>query len=478
MKKEDRDILKRALAGLEKSELVELVLKQAEQIDVLEKNQGVLQTDLKRVQDLLKTSLRAEKRQAAPFGKKEVKQNPKPRGRKGGHKGKYRTASGEITEYAESPLEGCPKCGGVLEDLKPLDQIIEEIPVVKPRIISLRTWQGKCGCCGKVRSTHPLQVGTARGSAKVHLGPRALSWVLKFRHQYGISVANSCSLVKDAFGLPLSGGAVSHTEQRMAKKLMPNYEQLLEQARQAERIHVDETSWYVGGPKWWLWTFANDDMTLYEVNKSRGKDVLHKILGEEFEGILVSDCLSPYEHFCEKQQKCYAHHLKAIKDALVIVPQSQFLRVLRRLLQKAIFYKSCKNLFKPPEYQVLCQHLEDWADRLIPTTLNTKGNSILDVQNCPFELLPTEQQIGNRIAKRRKHLFTFLYHDDVPATNNLAERQLRPAVIQRKISCGNKTEQGANAWKVNRSVYVSNQQQDLDFSQTICQALQRDLLSR
>lgn len=478
MKKEDRDVLKKALAGLEKSELVELVLKQAEQIDVLEKNQGLLLEELKRIQGLLKTALRAEKRQAAPFGKKEVNKKPKPRGRKGGHKGKYRTASGEITEYAESRLDNCPNCGGNLSDLNPLDQIIEEIPIVQPRIISLRTWQGKCACCGKVRSTHPLQVGTAKGSAKVHLGPRALSWVLKFRHQYGISVAKSCGLLKDAFGLPLSGGAVSHTEQRMAKKLMPNYTELLEQARQAERIHVDETSWYVGGPKWWLWTFTNDDMTLYEVNQSRGKDVLQKILGDEFKGVLVSDCLSTYEHFAEKQQKCYAHHLKAIKDGLVILPQSQFLRVLRRLLQKAIFYKSCKNLFKPPEYQVLCQHLEGWANRLIPTTLNKQGNPILDVQNAPFELLPTEQQIGNRIAKRRKHLFTFLYHDQVPATNNLAERQLRPAVIQRKISCGNKTEQGANAWKVLRSVYVSDSQQQVDFSQTICQALQRDLLSR
>jgi hypothetical protein len=50
--------------------------------------------------------------------------------------------------------------------------------------------------------------------------------------------------------------------------------------------------------------------------------------------------------------------------------------------------------------------------------------------------------VRKRLNKRRDHLFTFLDHDGVDATNNLAERQLRPAVIARKISCGNKTQKG------------------------------------
>ena len=51
---------------------------------------------------------------------------------------------------------------------------------------------------------------------------------------------------------------------------------------------------------------------------------------------------------------------------------------------------------------------------------------------------PREEHVRRRLAKQRDHLFTFLDHPDVPATNNLAERQLRPAVIARKLSCGNK----------------------------------------
>lgn len=65
---------------------------------------------------------------------------------------------------------------------------------------------------------------------------------------------------------------------------------------------------------------------------------------------------------------------------------------------------------------------------------------------------PLEEALRQRLAKQRDHLFTFLDHSDVPATNNLAERQLRPAVIARKLSCGNKTPPGARTREILASV--------------------------
>lgn len=94
---EEKHILEKALTGLEKAELVALLLDQAQRIEKLEGEVSRLQKELKR-------ALRAEKRQAAPFGKPKGKENPKPRGRDKGHKGHYRTVSGEATESAESPL--------------------------------------------------------------------------------------------------------------------------------------------------------------------------------------------------------------------------------------------------------------------------------------------------------------------------------------------------------------------------------------
>ena len=69
--------------------------------------------------------------------------------------------------------------------------------------------------------------------------------------------------------------------------------------------------------------------------------------------------------------------------------------------------------------------------------------------------------------KQRDHLFTFLERADVPATNNLAERQLRPAVIARKISCGNKTSAGAQAWQALASIAATCRQTGRSFIQFI-----------
>jgi len=76
---------------------------------------------------------------------------------------------------------------------------------------------------------------------------------------------------------------------------------------------------------------------------------------------------------------------------------------------------------------------------------------------------PVEEAATNRLRKQLDHLFTFLDHPDVPATNNLAERQLRPAVIARKISCGNRTPQGAHAWEVLASLAATGRQRGTSF---------------
>lgn len=362
--------------------------------------------------------------------------------------------------------------------MRPLDQIIEEIPVLKLRRTHLRTYRGQCKECGLVHSTDPLQVGHATGSAKVQLGPNSICWVLKLRHRYGLSVRNACHLLQDAFHLKLSPGAISQLEQRMAQKLLPDYEQLIRQARTADYLHVDETSWYVGQPGHWLWDLTNEDLTVYQISSRRDRQTLEQLLGPDFDGVLISDCAAIYEHFCERQQKCYAHHLKAIKDALQACPQSSYLKAVQKLLRKAIGFEASRNHFEPPDYQRLCDHLEKKADQLLPTKQEDKGHFHFDQQSCSFELNPTELKVARRIAKRRQHLFTFLYEKQVQATNNLAERQLRPAVIQRKISCGNKTQKGADTWKVLRSIMVTDRQRNHDFSSSICQALKRHLCER
>ena len=86
----------------------------------------------------------------------------------------------------------------------------------------------------------------------------------------------------------------------------------------------------------------------------------------------------------------------------------------------------------PPEFLRIRQHLDQQADALI----------------LPPRSDPDEERVANRLRKPRQGLFTFLDHPGVEATNNRAERALRPAVIARKLSCGNKTERGKRTWEI------------------------------
>ena len=70
---------------------------------------------------------------------------------------------------------------------------------------------------------------------------------------------------------------------------------------------------------------------------------------------------------------------------------------------------------------------------------------------------PWQGRHPKRLIKRlRRHaddVLTFLYEASVPFDNNLAERSIRPAVILRKNSYGNRSDQGADAQAVFMTIF-------------------------
>ena len=77
----------------------------------------------------------------------------------------------------------------------------------------------------------------------------------------------------------------------------------------------------------------------------------------------------------------------------------------------------------------------------------------------------------HRFRTHQQHLFTFFDHPEVDPTNNLAERQLRPAVIARKLSCGNKTEAGRYTWQILSSLAATCSQRMHSFPHLVADAM-------
>jgi hypothetical protein len=84
----------------------------------------------------------------------------------------------------------------------------------------------------------------------------------------------------------------------------------------------------------------------------------------------------------------------------------------------------------------------------------TKGRVIpkmIELLLLPLEHEDT-QRLRNRIIRHNQELFIFLDNPSVEPTNNRAERQLRPMVIIRKLTFGNRSDLGASNEAVVMSV--------------------------
>ena len=62
------------------------------------------------------------------------------------------------------------------------------------------------------------------------------------------------------------------------------------------------------------------------------------------------------------------------------------------------------------------------------------------------------QKIQTRVRHQGDNLLTAILKPNVPLTNNLAERMIRPMVVTRKISGGSKSIDGASSHAVNMSI--------------------------
>ena len=452
-------ILPQLLADLDKQALIGIIIRQGNDLaQSWQENQTLRQERdalLKRLEELE----RAGKRPTAPFRIEEEKRkkDKKQAGSPKGHRGYYRQVSGPLSEQIQVELSCCPTCQGAVKVGRALKQVVEEL-VIGPHRVELTTYEGECEQCGKVYSRHPFQTSAAVGSAGCHLGIQAAATAVLLNHRYGMSKRKVCALFKD-WGLPLSIGGLVQLQHRLADQLQDDYQALIQQAKTSAVLYSDETSWYVAAPKGWLWSFTNADFTLYHVEESRSREVVEKVIGKDYVGVLVSDCLSVYDGVSPHQQKCYAHHLKAIKQALELLPQSEYLLNWQQLLKKAIEWKKQLGLLKNDDYDSGCVELALQAVQLL--------------KKPPAH--PIEEKIHNRLSKQADHLFTFLRIPEVEATNNRAERSLRPAVITRKISCGNKTRKGADTWQVLASLNATALQKGADFNQAIADAIKQRL---
>lgn len=427
-----------------------------QEVESLRAENRNLKARLRRAERRAESAERAGKRQAAPFSKGEPTRRPKRPGRRPG--ADYGTPARrpvpeQVDETVEVDLpEVCPDCGKALEAHGTTDQYQTDLPPVRPHVTRFRIHLGRCTACGKaVRGRHPQQTSQAVGAAGSQLGPQAVALTAHLNKGLGLSFEKCTSLFEVAFGLRVSRSGLSQALDRLADAAEPTYQGLLRALNEAPVLSPDETGWKVGGELQWLWVFATPDLTVYTLQDGRGFEQATRGLRPDYGGTLIRDGWAPYRRFEEAtHQSCLAHLLRRCHRLIdaALAGAARFPHAVRRLLQRGLDLRDRFGAgeISPLELAQVTVELETEMERLLQWNVQ----------------VPANRRFLKHLTTEQSALFTFLLDPRVEATNWWAEQAVRPAVVTRKVTGGNRTWSGALTQEVLASILATADKQGLD----------------
>jgi transposase len=260
-------------------------------------------------------------------------------------------------------------CGGTVVEETVRAQYQEDIPrPIETIITQFNVHVGHCAdCAARIQGRHPEQTSDALGSAAVQLGPNVLGLGAELKHDLGVSYGKVARFVRLTFGLDADASSFARADQRLASDFAPTYADLQTQLRQSAVAHVDETGWKVGGHSAWLWVFTNDQLSLYVIDPHCEHEVVERILGHAFAGVLITDCFLAYDPLTYDKSKCVGHLLRRC-HMLVEGGNASAIRFSEQaacLFRGALKLKERKSTLSAHGYRVACGRLEAAFDRLL-----------------------------------------------------------------------------------------------------------------
>lgn len=402
-----------------------------------------LEAENARLRRSLEEALRAAKRQAAPFSRRNPKAHPQKPGRKAGSQyGRRcrRPLPEKVDEVIEVPLPGkCPHCGSDcgVEENGVVSQYQTEIPPPRVERIEFRIHQGCCKGCGqRVEGRHPRQTSAA-GIAESQLGPRAVALATQLNKGLGLPYGKVAQVLEQGWGLKVSRSGLCRAIARLGAKAAPTYQALLKRIRGEPNVTPDETGWKVGARLWWMWVFTSVRLTVYAILPGRGFEQAATVLGVDFAGFLTRDGWGVYRQFLQAlHQSCLRHLLTRCREMIEVAGEraSQFPRRVQAILQAALSLRDRHEQGGMSEHglAVARGRLEAYLDRELDRRWRSAAN----------------RRLANHLLREREALFTFLYCPGLEATNWRAEQAIRLMVVARKVWGGNRTEAGARTQSI------------------------------
>lgn len=360
----------------------------------------------------------------------------KSRGGQTGHKGYGRKLPGRVDKTYRIFFHHCPNCQTPLvRGDTTTNHTVEDIPAPRETRTIVSCYQSErqwCPTCQKEMSPIPSGV-----IPKCRLGVNLITQILLWKYRGKQPLSHIKDNLKTTFGLSVSIGGIQQILHRTKRYFGRDYEKILKDIRGSPVKHADETGHRIGGVNGWLWEFVTPSSVYYTIEETRGKGVPEKVLGEiKDDDILVHDDYASYQSLPGKHQSCWAHLLRQAGEEATLAFASKEVKQLNGQLKKMFVSLSQSLNFGQEQRQQSYQFFTQELDEITQTEYQMEDT----------------KRIQARIKHQATNLLTALLYKGVPLTNNLAERNIRPMVIARKISGGSRSAHGAETLAVNASI--------------------------
>jgi transposase len=396
-----------------------------EQIKVLQEKVAILEKNSKTSSKPPSSDITKPDHEQRQPGKRKIGGQPR-------HKGKARDLlpPEEVDRREELRIDICPECGDGFDRRSDTKVLVQQTIEFRAKPVEVVEYHRQGRWCYKCQTTHyaPLPPGVIEGQL---CGPRLQALIGYMKGNLGASYTELSQFCADVLGVTVSRGMICNVISRVNQALEQPYEELFKQISQEDVLNIDESGWRDSGTQYWVWLFCTNAIAFFVIEASRGSKVLRKVLGETFDGAIISDFYSAYVSYANiKQQFCLAHLIRDIKF-LTTLPDKDtkefgekmlaYFKLLfrhwhaRDQMPKEVFEKRCDKLQRRIFTFLLSEHVP-------------KGKATT---------------LKKRLIKHWKSLFRFVQQPALyQPTNNLAEQTLRHLVRIRRQTQGSRSEWG------------------------------------
>lgn len=425
----------------------EIIAQQAEQIAKLESLLAAALARIAKLEAQLKANSRTSSRPPSSDGLKKAPAFPRKKGGKkggqSGHKGKTleMVAPSAADRLVVHPVaEQKCSCGQSLESTVPSISLerrqVFDLPPKLLQIEEHRLEVKHCPCCGE-QHTGSFPSGVP---APVQYGDRVHALVSLLNVEQSMPVGRIGELFASLTGYELNENTVSTSLQRMYGKLADDESVIKEQALSSPVAHADESGARVAGKLHWAHNFVCGLFTYLFVHEKRGAQALYsgQSIAQNYTGTLVHDCWASYFRLPNARHAlCGAHLLRELRGLSENHGRKWAEKMHSLLMYAYEFSSSGSSVLQAKKYKTVLsryrQILKE-ANREEPPPeprpkgrpKKTKGRNLLE-----------------RLERYEEEVLRFTREHEVPFTNNLAERDIRPLKTKLKVSGCFRTLQGA-----------------------------------